>query len=379
MRLIERYLFRQLLGPTIAATLALGAVAVLTQTLFTLDILVDKHQAAGTFLKIIALSLPQTLSLVLPIAIFVAALVTLNRLHTEQEIVVCFAGGMNRWRVVLPFIRLATIAALITLVVNLWIAPWSQRARQEELFRVKTDLVASLIRDGAFTQPGKGLTVYAQSSDRDGQLHNIFIDQEKTEGGSTTFAAQRGQIVLRDHKPALILRDGSNQQFSREGALNYLAFDEYLFDLSPYVNTDAVISYKSPDRYLHELLKPDLTQADEKRNRKRLLAEAHARLASPLFDLALMALALAAVIGGSFSRTGYGRRIMIVSGLAILVRVLGFAAQAACDSNAGLNVIQYAVPLIPIWFALRQIFRQKVSHAVAMTSSLTPIQPLGAA
>ena len=76
------------------------------------------------------------LSIVLPIALFVASLITLNRLHTEQEIVVCFAGGMSRWRVICsPSIRLAVIfAALITLVVNLWVAPWCySELRQDEL------------------------------------------------------------------------------------------------------------------------------------------------------------------------------------------------------------------------------------------------------
>lgn len=376
MRLIERYLFRQLLGPTIAATLAIGAVAVLSQTLSTLDILVDQHQAAGTFLKIIALSLPGMVSMVLPIALFVAALITLNRLHTEQEIVVCYAGGMNRWKVVQPFIRLATFAALLTLVVNLFVAPWAQRARQDELFKVKTDLAASLIRDGAFTQPGKGLTVYAQSSDSDGQLHNIFIDQQKAEGGSTTFAARRGQIVLRDHQPALVLRDGSNTSFNKDGALNYLAFDEYLFDLSPYVNTTAVVTYKASDRFLHELLKPDLTIPEDKHNRKKFFAAANERLASPLFDFAVMALALNGVLGGAFSRTGYGRRIMIVSALAIVVRILGFAAQAACEGSGGLNVIQYLVPLIPTWLALRPLFRQAGGSA-AGRAELQALTPLG--
>jgi lipopolysaccharide export system permease protein len=379
MRLIERYLFRQLLGPAIAATLALGAVAILSQTLSTLDVLVDQHQAAGTFLKIIALSLPQMLSIVLPIALFVAALITLNRLHTEQEIVVCFAGGMSRWRVISPFIRLAVMAALITLVVNLWISPWSQRARQDEIFKIRTDLIASLVRDGAFTQPGKGLTVYAQSTDRDGLLHNVFIDQDKAGGGSTTFSAQRGQIVMRDGKPGFVLRTGSNQSFSKDGSLNYLSFDEYLFDLSPYVNTTEVVYYKAIDRYFHELVAPDLKNPDDRRNRKRLLAEAHARLAAPFYDIAAVSLALAGVIGGAFSRTGYGRRILLVCAAAALMRILGFAAQAACDASIAMNVIQYAVPLIPTWFALREVFRQNAHGSSAMGPAVTPLTPLGAA
>lgn len=378
MRLIERYLFRQLLGPTLATTLALGLVALLSQTLSNIDIVVDQHQSVVVFLKIVALSMPQLVSMVLPFALMAAAMMTLNRLHTEQEIVVCFAGGMSRWRVVSPFLRLAVFAAILTLAINLWAAPWCQRALKEELFRVKTDLVASLVRDGAFTQPGKGLTVYAQSSDKNGGLHNVFIDQQKDDGSSATFNARLGEIVKRDGKPAMILRDGSNQQLSKEGGLNYLTFGEYVFDLAPYANTDDEATYKASDRYLHELLKPDRTQPEDVRNRKKYLAEAHARLAAPLYDLAVVMLAVAGVLGGAFSRTGYGSRIAIAAGAALAVRILGFGAQAACDANIGLNILQYLVPLAPLVFAFRVLFRGERGAKTAATA-LAPLQPLGAA
>ena len=42
-------------------------------------------------------------------------------------------------------------------------------------------------------------------------------------------------------------------------------------------------------------------------------------------------MALAAIRGGGVSRLGYARRIAIVSGVANLVRVLGFVAQAAAE------------------------------------------------
>jgi lipopolysaccharide export system permease protein len=374
MRLIQRYLFRQLLGPTLATTLALGLVALLSQTLSTLDIIVDQHQSALVFGKIVLLSLPQLTSMVLPIALFVAALLTLNRLHNEQEIVVCFAGGVSRWKVLSPFLRLAVFAALITLIMNLWIAPWCQRLRQEELFRVKTDLLTSLVREGSFTQPGKGLTVYAQSSDRSGALHNIFIDQQKEDGSSSTFDARTGQIAVRDGKPAMVLRDGANQSLSREGALNYLTFGEYVFDLTPYVNTTDVVGYKASDKYLHELLKPDLTVEEDRRNKKKYLAEAHSRLSAPLYDLAVVLLAAAGVLGGAFSRTGYSARIAAVCGIALVVRILGFGAQAAAAGGSTLNILQYAVPLIPAFVAFQILFRKpRGANQVGALTALTPV------
>src|SRR3990167_5338985 len=113
MHLIDRYLFRQLLGPTVLATAALTAVALLSQSLSALDIIVSQRQSALVFAKVTLLAMPQLLNMVLPIAVFVAALVAMNRLHTEQEIVVCYAGGMSRWRGVSPALRLARPPAVL--------------------------------------------------------------------------------------------------------------------------------------------------------------------------------------------------------------------------------------------------------------------------
>jgi len=372
MRLIDRYLLRQLLGPTVMATLALTAVALLSQSLSALDIIVTQRQSALVFAKITLLAMPQLVNIVLPIALFVAALVALNRLQTEQEIVVCFAGGMSRWRVISPAIRLASVIAFLALVMNLWIQPAASREMRNTLFQVRTDLASTLVREGEFTAPAPGLTVYAQSVDNQGLIHNLFIHQEKNGGEASTYTADEGRLAQREGRPVLVMRHGSNQEFSRAGALNYLTFDEYIFDLTPLTRTNELVHYKPSDRYLHELLFPDLQQDWERRNQLELLAEGHARLSSPLYNIALMALALSGIVGGGFSRMGYGRRIALVSAAAAVSRILGFAVQAACEDNAWLNILQYAIPVATTALALRGVFRQKVSRFIDIRRMSTP-------
>jgi lipopolysaccharide export system permease protein len=366
MPLIDRYLLRQLLGPTVLATLALTAVALLSQSLSALDIIVSQRQSALVFAKVTVLAMPQLLNMVLPIAVFVAALVSLNRLHTEQEIVVCFAGGMSRWRVIAPALRLASMIAILALVMNLWIQPMAAREMRQTLFEVRTDLASTLIREGEFTNPAPGLTVYAQSIDATGLIHNLFIHQEKDGGGATTYTADQGRLERRNGKPVLAMHKGSMQEFSDAGVLNYLTFDDYPYDLSPFMRSDELIHYKPSDRYLHELLFPDLQQDWEKRNQLKLLAEGHNRIASPLYNIALMALAVSAIIGGGFSRMGYSRRIAIFSAVAVAFRILGFVVQAASEEAAWINLFQYLVPLFATYVALRDIFREKVTRFIDM-------------
>ena len=353
--LIERYLFRQLLIPTLLALAALTTVAFLSQSLSALDLVVDQRQGVGLLLEVTLLALPQLVALILPIAVFVAGAVSLNRLHNEHEIVVCFAGGMSRWRVISPAMRLAAAATLASLVLGLWVGPLASQAMRAALFKAQADVAASFVQPGQFTQPAAGLTVYAQGASPEGEFTNLFVHQQRDDA-STTFNAQSGRIAERDGKPLLVMRHGSSQELNAEGVLNFLSFDEYALDLSPFLPKQTTMRLKTSDRYLHELLFPDLTQDIERRYRLKMLAEGHSRIASPLYSIAMMAIVLAAVIGGPFSRMGYARRIAAAGAAAAAARLLGFAAQALAIHEAWLNVLQYAFPLIAAGLAFAVLF-----------------------
>ena len=378
MKIIDRYLFRQLAGPVLVAIGALTLVAVLGQSLGQLDLIVERGQSAWTLAKVTALALPQVVTLILPIGLLVGALLALNRLHTEHEIVVCYAGGMSRWGVIDPAMRLAVLVALLALASNIFIQPASMREMRRELHGVRADLAAVLVREGEFIEGAPGLTIYAQRVDQNGLMRNLFIHVEKP-GGATLYDAAEGRITELEGRPVIILSEGSSSEFSGGGVLNYLSFDDYVVELGAYAVQADPLHYKESDRWLAELLFPDPTVEWEAGNRLRLLAEAHARLATPLYVIAFMAVALSAVIGGDFSRTGYIRRIAIASAIAITVRLLGFAVLSACSSNGWLNVFQYLLPIALAWFALRPMFKQRIQRFVEIGSGRQLSMPAGAA
>ena len=93
MRLIQGYLFRQLFLTTLVTTAVLTGVAILTASLSALDVLVNDRQSPVIFIEVTLLATPQIISMILPLSVCISGLIALNRLHTEQEIVICFAGG----------------------------------------------------------------------------------------------------------------------------------------------------------------------------------------------------------------------------------------------------------------------------------------------
>lgn len=348
MNTISTYVFRQALGPLLAILGALAAIAVLTQGLNQLDILITNRRAGFAFVWVTLLALPQLLSLILPIAVFIAVVYALNRMRADSEIAVLFGAGISRGRIARPIIQLAVAAAVVHLGINVIVQPWSFKERRETFYALRTDIASSLIEEGSFTYPSEGLTLYARERGGGGELRDLLINDARPEF-DITYTARSGAIVTSEGAPAIVMRDGQIQRQVADGTVDVLDFDRYVLQLEGGDwNQSEVFFLKASDRTLYELFFPDMTSHYDQVNIERFLAEAHARLSAPLLDIAMALIALTCVLLGEFSRRGYGRRIMIASIGALLLRLAALSIQPAATDNPDLNVLQYVLPLVVI-------------------------------
>jgi lipopolysaccharide export system permease protein len=347
MNTISAYVFRQSLGPLLAILGALAAIAILTQGLNQLDIIITNRRAGFAFAWVTILALPQLISLILPMAVFIAVVYALNRMHSESEIAVLYGAGVSRQRIARPIIQLAVLAALAHLAINVVVQPWAFKERRETFYALRTDIASSLVEEGSFTYPSEDLTLYARSRGGGGELRDMLIDDARTDP-SITYTARAGAIATIDGKPAIVMRDGQIQRQNEDGGVDVLDFDRYVLQFEGVFDEPELFYLKASDRTLFQLFFPDRTAHFDQRNIEQFLAEGHSRLASPLLNIALAMIALAGVLVGEFSRRGYGRRIMWASIIALLVRLSALATQAAAADDPELNALQYAVPLVVI-------------------------------
>lgn len=348
MNTISAYVFRQALGPLLAILGALAAVAILTQGLNQLDIIVNNRRAGLAFAWVTLLTLPQLLSLILPMAVFIAVVYAINRMHNDSEVAVLFSAGMSRGQIARPIIQLAVLAALAHLAINVVIQPWSFAERRETFYELRTDLASSLVQEGSFTFPNQDLTLYARERGGGGELRDLLINDARPEH-DITYTARAGVIVTIEGQPAIVMRDGQVQRQVEDGSVDVLDFDRYVLQLGVATLDDDDFFYlKASDRTLHQLFYPDLTAHYDQRNIDRFIAEAHARLSAPLLNIALALIALAGVLTGEFSRRGYGRRIMIATIIALIVRLSALVTQSIATDEPDLNALQYLVPIFVI-------------------------------
>jgi lipopolysaccharide export system permease protein len=356
MTLIQGYLFRQIGRPVAGACAALAGIGILSQSLDQLEIIVERGQSVWVMVKLTLLAVPQLLAVIIPIGLFVGALIALTRLQREQELTAVFASGVTRWAAIRPAGRLAVIAALLTLMVSTVVQPWAQRQARAEAFAVRSDLAALLVEEGRFVQGPDGLTVYVQQIEQNGLLKNLFVYIQDGDEAVTWDAAEArfGRV---DGVPVLTMLNASTTRYSSRGVLTYGSFERNVLDLSPFTELTQEVRYKPSDLYLTQLFNPSPRDLERVGSAGELRAEGHSRLSAPLYALVAMAMALAAIMGGPFSRTGYGLRIAKAAGAFLIVRIAGYGVVSASAWNGWLNVFQYLLPIVACAIALRLLFR----------------------
>jgi lipopolysaccharide export system permease protein len=344
MNTFTAYVFRQALGPLLAVVGALAAIALLTQGLNQLDLIVSNRAAGFAFAWITILAIPQLVSLILPLAVFFAVLYALHRMHSDSEIAVAYSAGVSRHRIARPIMQLAICAALAHLTIGAIIQPWALRERRETIYAVRADVASGLVREGSFTFPADNLTLYARERGGGGIMRDLLIHDARGDE-EVTYTARTGAIAAVEGKPAIVMRNAQAQRQTAQGAVEVLDFDRYVLELGDFAEDTQQFLLKASDRYLHELFFPDLTAHYDQNNINRFRAEGHARLSAPLVNIALAMVALAGMLTGEFSRRGYARRMIVASIIALLLRLATLAATEASIDQPDLNILQYALPI----------------------------------
>jgi lipopolysaccharide export system permease protein len=374
----QRYLFRNVLRTLIAIVGGLALIALLTQGLSQIqDTIVQNRQSMLAFLWVSALATPQIISLLMPIALFIATAAALNVAHRENEVVVAQASGMSNWQIASPVLRLAVLAAILHLGLNLWVQPAASRELRTTLTSASTDLASSLVREGTFMTHRDGLTTFAGTVDGS-DITFLVANDSRNPKNEVTYIAKSAFLSELEGKPALILRDGIRQSVRSSGATESLTFQQSPLELGAFVNDQKAVILEESDRYLPELFYPDMTNHYDNANVDMLLAEGHARLATPLLNIAMAMLALFAVLGGDFSRRGYARRIAIASGVALVVRLAAFGATSSAGKDPELNLVQYLLPIFVIgvisflYFVQPMLNRRRVGARVTRSPLMGP-------
>ncbi len=350
MTRLARYIFQEAFRPFVFFVAALAAIVWLSQSLRYVNVIVDQGQSAGMFFYLIVLMLPSLLIFVLPAALLFATFYALYRLQSDSELVVISAAGRSRFAVAWPLVILAGLVALLHLAVNLYLMPLGQRTLKDRMYEIRGDLVSNVLREGQFTTPSNGLTVYVRERAGGSTARGILVHDNRDPLQATTYMAEAGEIVPSEAGPRFVLVNGNVQRIEGPGRIATLTFARYVIDLAPFQAGERSGDRGQQERYLGELLSPADPELKPER-RRALVAEAHERLSSPLYSFVFVLIPAATILAAGSARRSIALRIGLAALIALTIRMAGLGVRGAVGSNNDLWPILYAVPLLGIAIA----------------------------
>jgi lipopolysaccharide export system permease protein len=341
------YVLGQLLEPAAVLTLLMASVIWLVAILPLLDLVINRGQSALTFLYLTLLVLPTPLVIIMPIAFFFAALFTLQRLQGDSELVVMASAGYSLRQLAVPVLGCAAIVMALTYACLLYLRPAGERALSDKVVDIRADVAGALLNEGEFNPVAPGVTVFIRQLASNGEIGGILVHDSRDRARPVTYIAEKGILAQTPAGSRLIMVDGTIETGSQAGKqLQVLHFESYTVNLDQFSGPARYTLRKINERYLGELFWPSEGYGVTQRIRDQFFAEAHNRIAQPLYCIAFALIALAAVMRGRQQRGSVALRLTIASLAAIGLRIAGYGIMGMAQRNPPLVAGFYLLPAL---------------------------------
>jgi len=118
MKLIDKYLIRNFLGPFFYCLLAFFMISIVYDVSVNLDTFIDKKIGLKTLVDYYMLLLPVILANTMPIAVLMGILYELGNLQRSNEITGLRASGISNARIMMPFMLCGLCISLISFLIE---------------------------------------------------------------------------------------------------------------------------------------------------------------------------------------------------------------------------------------------------------------------
>jgi len=264
MRLLTRYILREVSSHALLGGLLFTFVLFMKHLTDILTLLVRNSAGAGDVVRIIAYTLPNTLTVTIPMAILVGILLGLSRLAADSEITAMRASGMGA----LDFVRIVSIVSVVGLVLGLvnsiFVSPRAAAALLGLEASLKTTQASFEVQPRVFYEDFKNYVLYVQvvkpESNGASVWKHVFL-ADLTEPASPHITTADNALVV--NEPAvpgdsagairLHLLDGTQHQVSSTNPGQYNISTFSTTDIPIQTNTNDDTHVTRADTPIHAL------------------------------------------------------------------------------------------------------------------------------
>ncbi len=243
MRILSRYILREILSHAAIGTLVLTFVLFMRDLSKLLELVVRASAPLPSVAEIFFLTVPAALNLTLPMGVLIGILLGLSRMAADSEIIAMRACGLGAWSFLKVIGSFALVATLLALGNNLWLAPRSAAALDRLQDRLKTSQVSYEVQPRVFYEGFRNSILYVQdakSAVGGAVWKGIFLADLSNPATPRITLAREG-IMLADNPQTLHLHLSQGAQHESD------VRDPQRYSISTFTESDIPITVSSLD------------------------------------------------------------------------------------------------------------------------------------
>jgi len=229
--IINRYIIKEASSTLFAVLFVLLLIYVSNRFVqFLTDAMSDAF-SADVLLTLLGLKTLSNMIIILPLALFIALLMTLGRLYRDNEMVAMMACGMSIRRVYVAVMGFALVITVLMGSFSLFIVPWAEEKSYQLLDQAQSRSEASGVVAGRFMESGSGDSVfYTERFNKEGDgLQTVFLYTQQ-DGKDIIIAAPRGRLTFDEHQGqrTLTLNNGYRYEGFDSDRFTVMSYEEYV-------------------------------------------------------------------------------------------------------------------------------------------------------
>jgi LPS export ABC transporter permease LptF/LPS export ABC transporter permease LptG len=211
VKILDRYLVREIVPPFLLALVGLTFVLLMPPIMQSLAQLIAKGVPWSGILRVLVTLFPQALSVSIPMALLYGILFGLGRWSADRELVAFQACGVSLFRIMPPIALLALIATAATAYQTIVALPDANQTFRELTFGFVASGAESDIKPRVFYQNFPNRVLYVRDVERSGGWHEVFLADGTKPAQTTVYLASAGRLMIdRDKKAVTLLLEAGS-------------------------------------------------------------------------------------------------------------------------------------------------------------------------
>ena len=251
---MKKILFRKLLSDYMnflfLALISTSVVIWVFQAVNFLDIMIEDGRDYLVYLNFTLLNFPKILSKIFPFVLFFTLFYVTTKYELNNELMIFWNFGVHKIQLINFILKISIILLFVQILLTSFIVPKSQDLARSFLRSSTVNFFGNFIKPRKFNDTIKGVTIYSENKDKNGNLYNLYLKKEIGVNEFQITYAKKGEFKEIGNNPILVLFEGATIT-SKDNNVTNISFSKSDFSLSnietnttTYKKTQEISSYK---------------------------------------------------------------------------------------------------------------------------------------